>query len=72
MLGEGIEEDGTTSISDRFCSAVVNVGGRMQTDARMAVIVVIPTEEATAVGMGVLETAEPVGEVGSVLEGPEL
>lgn len=57
MLGVGVEKDGTASIPDRFGSSVVNISGRMQPDAGMTVIVVIPTEESTTVATGVFVTA---------------
>jgi hypothetical protein len=38
----------------------------------MAVLVVVPTKEPAAEGMRVLVAAEPVGELGPVLEGAEL
>ena len=72
MLAIGIEQDDTALFSDCFGSAVVHVGGGMKPNARMTMIVVIPTEESGAVGLAVLEAAEAIGEVGSVLEGPEL
>ena len=72
MLGVGVEEDDTALLSDLFSPAVVDVGRGVQADSRMTVIVVVPTEESSTVGTSVLEAAEPVGEVGSVLEGPEL
>ena len=72
MLGVGVEEDHASLRPDRLGPAVVDVGRSVQADARMAVIVVVPGEESSAVGTGVLEAAEPVGEVRPVLEGPEL
>ena len=72
MLGVGIEEDHAASSPDRFGPAVVDVGRRVEPDARMTVVVVIPTEKANTVGAGVLEAAEAVGELRSILEGPEL
>ncbi len=38
----------------------------------MTVIVVVPFEETSAVGLCILETAAAVGEVGLPLEGPEM
>jgi hypothetical protein len=72
VFGVGIEEDHTSLSSDRFGPAVVDVGGCVQADARVAVVVVIPAEEPGTVGTSVLEAAESVGEVRSILEGPEL
>ena len=50
----------------------MDVGGGVEPDARMAVVVVVPGEEPAAVGVGVLEGAEALREVRPVLEGPEL
>ena len=72
MLGIGVEKDDTSAMSDPFGPAVVNVGGSVQSDARVAVVVVVPTEESSTVGTGIFEAAEAVGEVWSVLEGAEL
>ncbi len=66
MGGVGVEKDGAASIPDRFGSSVVNISGRMQPDAGMTVIVVIPTEESTTVATGVFEAAEPIGELRSI------
>ena len=72
MLGVGVEKDDAALFSDRFGPAVVHVGGGMKSNARMTMIVVIPTEKSGTVGLAVFEAAEAIGEVGSVLEGPEL
>jgi hypothetical protein len=72
MLGVGIEEDDAASIADRLGPAVVDVGRRVEPDARMTVIVVVPTEESSTVGAAVLEAAEPVRELRSIFEGAEL
>ena len=72
MLGVGVEEDHTSLRSDRFGPAVVDVGGRVHADARVTMVVVVPTEEASAVGTSIFEAPESVGKVRSVLEGPEL
>ena len=55
-----------------FGSAVVDIGGGVIADAGVAVVVVVPAEEPSAVGVGVLVAAEAVGKVGPVLEGAEL
>ena len=48
-------------------------GGRShQADAAVAVFVVVPVEELLAVSASVLDRAEAIGEVGSVLQGFEL
>ena len=44
--------------SDELRSSVVDVGGGVEPDARMAVVVVVPVEEPSTVGVGVLEGAE--------------
>ena len=72
VLAIGVEQDGAALFSDRFGSAVVDVGRGMKSNARVAMIVVIPRKKTSAVGPGVLVAAEAIGEVGSVLEGPEL
>jgi len=72
VFGIGVEQDDSALFSDRFGPAVVDVGGGMKSNARMTMIVVIPSEKSGTVGMGVFEAAEAIGEVGSVLEGPEL
>jgi hypothetical protein len=70
VLGIGVEKDDSALLSNRLGPAVVHVGGGMKTNARM--IVVIPVEKSGTVGLGVLEAAEAIREIGSVLEGPEL
>jgi hypothetical protein len=50
----------------------MDVSRREQADPRVAMLGVVPTEEALAEGAGVLDTAEPLGEAGVVLEGLEL
>ena len=68
----GIEKDDAALFPDRLGPAVVHIGGGMKSNARMTMIVVIPTEESRTVGVAVFIRAEAIGEVGSVLEGPEL
>jgi hypothetical protein len=72
MLGIGVEKDGPALFADGFGPAVVHVSGGMKSNARMTMIVVVPTEESGTVGLAVFERAEAIGEVRSVLEGPEL
>ena len=72
VLRIGVEKDDSALFSDRFGPAVVHVGWGMKSNARMTMIVVIPSEKSGTVGVGVFEAAEAIGEVGSVLEGPEL
>lgn len=63
MFSVGVEEHRTALIPDCFSSSVVDVSGDMYPNARMTMIVVIPSEESATVGPSVLETAELVGEV---------
>jgi hypothetical protein len=51
---------------------VVNVGGGVQAEAAVAVLVVVPAEEVLAVRPGGLDRVEVAGEVRPVLEGLEL
>ena len=51
---------------------VVDVVGREQAEADVAVLGVVPGEEVLAVGARVLDRAEAVGEIGPVLERLEL
>ncbi len=44
----------------------------MQAYARMAMLVVVPTEKSATVGVGVLEGPEGLREVRAVLQGPEV
>ena len=66
LVGAG--EHDAPLLVDEFGPAVVHVGGGVIADARVAVVVVVPPEESPAEAVGVLERAEPVGEVGPVLE----
>jgi len=52
--------------------AVVNVGGGVQAESPVAVVVVVPAEEFLAVRAGGLDRAKPGGERRPVLEGLEL
>ena len=58
--------------TDDLGAAVVHVGGGMEPDTRVAVVVVIPGEQSSAVSVRVLEGTEDLGEVRPVLEGPEM
>ena len=53
-------------------AAVVDVGGGVEAEAAVAVLVVVPAEEFLAVSPGVLDRGEPAWEIGPVLEGREL
>jgi hypothetical protein len=46
--------------------------GRQQSDARVAVLGVVPAEEVLAEGASLLDRGEAVGEAGAVFEGFEL
>jgi hypothetical protein len=48
--------------------AVMNLVRRHQTDAGMTMVLVVPVEEAAAEAPGVLDAAEPLGEVRLVLQ----
>ena len=50
----------------------MHVGGSEQGDTGVSVFVVVPMEEGLAVGTGVFDGSEPVGEVRSVFQGLEL
>jgi hypothetical protein len=52
--------------------AVVDIGGCVEPDPRMAVVGVVPAEETPAEAMGVFEAAEAGREARPVLEGSEL
>ena len=52
--------------------AVVDIGGGVQAEAAVAMLVVVPGEEFLAVRAGGLDGGEPGGEAGPVLEGLEL
>jgi hypothetical protein len=52
--------------------AVVDVSGGVQAEPAVAVLVVIPAEEALAVRTGVLERGEPGGKIWPVFQGLEL
>jgi len=68
MLAVGVKKDDTALFTDGLRPAVVHVGGSMKSNARMTMIVVIPTEESRTVGVAVFVGAEAIGEVGSVLK----
>src|ERR1039458_817580 len=72
MGGErGIERDGAL-LGERRSGAIVDGGWGHQSDPAMAVFVVVPVEEVLAVSASVLDRAEAIWEVGSVLQGFEL
>ena len=61
-----------TLLQECLGAAVVNGLGCHEADARVAVGGVVPLEEVLAVGARILDAAEPLGEVGTVLERFEL
>jgi hypothetical protein len=67
-----VDEHATAPGADLRCSPAVDVGRGVVPDAGMTMVLVVPAEEATAEGAGVLQRAEAVGELGPVLEGLEL
>jgi hypothetical protein len=67
----GVQDLGALGLDGRGV-AVVDVGGGVQAEAAVAVVVVVPGEEFLAVGAGGLERGEPGGERRPVLEGLEL
>src|SRR6202140_4758650 len=72
MGGErGIERDGAL-LGQRRSGAVVDGGRWHQANSAVAVFVVVPVEELLAESASILDRAEAVGEVGSVLQGFEL
>lgn len=52
--------------------AVVDVGGGVQAESAVAVVVVVPGEEFLAVGAGGLDRGEPGGKRRPVFQGLEL
>src|SRR5437773_1737131 len=72
MLGVGGAEDLGAPGPHHLGAAVVDVGGGVEPNAGVAVLLVVPAEEPATEGMGVLEAAEPVGELGPVFHGAEL
>ena len=69
-VGRG--QGGGPCLSDGAGVAVVDIGGGVHPDPGMPVGLVVPAVEAGAEGPGILQGAEGVGEVGTVLQGFEL
>ena len=65
-------EDVGTLLEDGFCTAVVNALRGHEADARVAVGAVVPGKEVLAMGAGILDAAETLGEVGTIFERFEL
>ena len=67
-----VGEHGGALVTDGLGGAVVDVGGSVQAQPAVVMIVVIPGEEGLAVPAGGLDGVEAAGEVGPVLQGLEL
>ena len=72
MSGVGHLEDASPLDLDERCTTEVDVGRRVEAQARVMVLMVVPAEEALAEVAGVLERAEVLGELRAILEGLEL
>ena len=72
MSGVGQLEDASPLDLDERCTTEVDVGRRVEPDARMAVVAVVPAEEASAEGAAIFNRAETIRELWSVLERLEL
>jgi hypothetical protein len=70
VVGGG--QDAAALGPDGFGVAVVDVGGGVQAEPAVAVLVVVPAEEFLAVRPGGLDRGEPGGERRPVLQGLEL
>ena len=68
----GVKQNGTAQLTNLLGPSVVDVSGRVIANTRMNVVLVVPGHEALTVGLGVLETAEPIRKVRPVLEGAKL
>ena len=72
VSGIGSLQDTRSLEVDAFGASEVEGGRGLEADTRMAVVVVVPPEEALAEGAAIFNGAEAVGELWSVLEGLEL
>src|SRR5436190_2883120 len=72
MSGVGGFENVCSRELDAFSSSEVNRGRGVEPDARMAVVAVVPAEEASAEGAAIFNRAETIRELWSVLERLEL
>jgi hypothetical protein len=68
----GVEQVRLTSFTNPFSSFVVEIGGSVVSNPGVTMVFVVPRHEASTMGLSVFETAESIGNVGSVLEGSEL
>ena len=60
------------TLHDLWCSFIMHHLGGKHADAGMTMLRVVPAKEWLAKGSGILQAAEPLREVGAVLEGFEL
>ena len=68
---EGVVEGLLAGGMDLVGQTVVDLVGGHQADAQMVMVLVVPVEEGAAEGLGVLDGAEPLGELGLVFQGLE-
>ena len=68
----GCVEDGLTLLPNDRRLAVMDHGGRHHSDAGVTVVVVVPNEERLAEGAAVLNAAEAIRKLGTILHGVEL
>ena len=66
---EGLSEDFLAGGVEFVGLTVVELVGRHQADAHMVVVLIVPVEESSAEGLGVLDAAEPLGELGLASRG---
>src|SRR5260370_40926108 len=72
MSGEGGVEDGLPLREHGWRLTQVDHGRRQHADSGVAMLEVVPGKESLAMGPAVLNAAEAVREVGTVLERPKL
>jgi hypothetical protein len=68
---EGVIEGLLARGMDLVGLAIMDLIGGHQADTQMMVVLVVPVEEGSAEGLGVLDGAEPLGELGLVFQGLE-
>ena len=66
-----VQDDGAL-LAHGVGASMVDVGGGVQAQTAVTVLVVVPGEEALAMGSGGLDRVEAAGEVGPVFQGLEL
>ena len=64
---EGFVESGLSGCVDHVDLSVMHLVGRHEADTEMAVVTVVPIEEVSAEGLGVLDAAKAFGELRLVL-----